>query len=118
MTRTRTPGIRLDRNGGLIIDKEHRRIPIYFRLGRTNQEEAEQRLSAEIHRVDALLQGNANRRPAFATADQHAARDPADPLPNHLGRTGPALCEATGPPREDGAFRRQYGTAREQRLRT
>jgi integrase len=66
MTRTRTPGIRLDRNGGLIIDKEHRRIPIYFRLGRTNQEEAEQRLSAEIHRVDALLQGNANRRPTFA----------------------------------------------------
>ena len=33
MASTRTPGIRLDRNGGLIIDKEHRGIPIYVRLG-------------------------------------------------------------------------------------
>jgi hypothetical protein len=75
MARTRTPGIRLDRNGGLIIDKEHRGIPIYFRLGVTTQEEAEQRLTAETHRVDALLQGNANRRPTFADC---AARYLAD----------------------------------------
>jgi len=75
MARTRTPGIRLDRNGGLIIDKEHRGIPMYLRLGRTSQEEAEQRLAAETIRVDALLQGNANRRPTFADC---AARYLAD----------------------------------------
>jgi hypothetical protein len=33
MARTRTPGIRVDQNGGLIVDKEHRGIPIYIRLG-------------------------------------------------------------------------------------
>ena len=66
MARTRTPGIRLDHSGGLIIDKEHRGIPIYFRLGRASQEEAEQRLTAEVHGVDVLLQGKANRRPTFA----------------------------------------------------
>ena len=75
MARTRTPGIRLDRNGGSIIDKEHRGIPIYVRLARTSQEQAEQRLTAEIHRIDALLQGNANRRPTFADC---AARYLAD----------------------------------------
>jgi hypothetical protein len=66
MARTRMPGIRVDRNGGLIIDKEHRGIPIYVRLGATSQEEAEQRLAAEIDRVDALLQRNVHRRPTFA----------------------------------------------------
>lgn len=75
MARTRTPGIRLDRNGSLVIDKEHRGIPIYLRLGRTSQEEAEQRLAAETVRVDALLQRNANRRPTFADC---AARYLAD----------------------------------------
>ena len=33
MARTRTPGIRTDRNGGLLIDKEHHGIPIYVLLG-------------------------------------------------------------------------------------
>jgi hypothetical protein len=66
MARTRTLGIRVDRNGGLIIDKEHRGMPIYVRLGVTSQEEAEQRLAAEIDRVDALLERNANPRPTFA----------------------------------------------------
>lgn len=66
MASTRTPGIRMDRNGGLIIDKEHRGIPIYVRLGMTSQEEAEQRLAVEIDRVEAMLQRNANRRPTFA----------------------------------------------------
>ncbi len=59
MARTRTPGIRLDRNGGLIIDTEHRGIPIYVRLGALTQEQAEQRLAEEVDRVDALLQHNA-----------------------------------------------------------
>ena len=66
MARTRTPGIRVDRNGGLIVDKEHRGIPIYIRLGPLSQEQAEQRLIEEIDRVNALLQCNANRRPTFA----------------------------------------------------
>src|SRR2546427_8255181 len=66
MARTRTPGIRVDRNGGLIVDKEHHGIPIYVRLGLIGQEQAEQRLAEEIDRVDALLQCNANRRPTFA----------------------------------------------------
>src|SRR2546425_7112127 len=66
MARTRTPGIRIDRNGGLIIDKEHRGIPIYIRLGLLSQQQAEQRLTEEIERVNALLQSNANRRPTFA----------------------------------------------------
>jgi chorismate mutase len=66
MARTRTPGIRVDRNGGLIIDKEHCGIPIYVRLGVTSQEEAEQRLAKEIDRLDARLQHNATRRASFA----------------------------------------------------
>jgi integrase len=66
MARTRTPGIRVDQNGGLIVDKEHRGIPIYIRLGLLSQEQAEQRLIEEIDRVNALLQCNANRRPTFA----------------------------------------------------
>lgn len=66
MARTRTPGIRIDRNGGLLIDKEHHGIPIYVRLGLIAQEQAEQRLAEEIDRVEALLRRNANRRPTFA----------------------------------------------------
>jgi integrase len=65
MACTRTPGIRIDRNGGFIIDKEHRGIPIYIRLGAITQEQAEQRLAEEVDRVDALLQRNADRRPTF-----------------------------------------------------
>src|SRR5262245_52674299 len=79
MARTRTPGIRVDRNGGLIIDKEHRGIPIYVRLGAATQEEAEERLAAEIDRVDTLLERNANRRPTFAEC---AARYLADSQKN------------------------------------
>ena len=51
---------------GLIIDKEHLGIPIYVRLGVISQEQAEQWLAAEIDRVDALLERNANRCPTFA----------------------------------------------------
>ena len=52
MARTRMPGIRVDRNGGIIIDKEHRGIPTYVRLGITSQAQPEQRLAHEIDRVD------------------------------------------------------------------
>ena len=66
MARTRTPGIRIDRHGRLIIDKEHRGVGIYLRLGPTSQEHAEQRLADEIARVNAELQRNANPPPRFA----------------------------------------------------
>lgn len=36
MARTRTPGIRIDRNDRRIIDKEHRGAGIYLRLGHSS----------------------------------------------------------------------------------
>ena len=66
MARTRTPGIRIDRNGQRIIDKEHRGVGIYVRLGQTSQESAEHRLADEIAKVDAALERDANPRPRFA----------------------------------------------------
>ena len=48
MARTRTPGIRVDRDGRRIIDKDYRGVAIYLRLGSVGQERAEQRLADEI----------------------------------------------------------------------
>jgi len=66
MARTRTPGIRIDRNGRRIIDKEHHGVEIYVRLGSIHQEHAEQRLADEMARVDLDLKHKANPRPLFA----------------------------------------------------
>jgi integrase len=66
MARPRTPGIRMDRNGGRIIDKEHRGKGIYLRLGPISQEHAEQRLADEIARANAELERNASPRRRFA----------------------------------------------------
>ena len=55
MPSTRTPGIRADRDGKLIIDKEHRGIPIFVRLGDVDQEYAERRLAREIRVVSERL---------------------------------------------------------------
>ena len=66
MARTRTPGIRVDRDGRRIIDKNHRGVAIYLRLGRISQEHAEQTLADEIARVNAELERNAHPRPRFA----------------------------------------------------
>ena len=66
MACTRTPGIRMDRNGGRIIDKEHCGKGIYVRLGPISQEHAEQRLADEIARMNAELERNASPRPRFA----------------------------------------------------
>ena len=66
MARTRTPGIRIDRNGRRIIDKEHHGVEIYIRLGPIRQEHAEQRLANEMARVDLDLKHKANPRPRFA----------------------------------------------------
>jgi integrase len=63
---TRRPGIRIDRNGRRIIDKEHRGVGIYVRLGPISQEHAEQKLADEIAKVDAELeQRKACRTPRF-----------------------------------------------------
>src|SRR6266851_8452500 len=61
MARTRTPVIRIGRDGQRIIDKEHRGVGIYLRLGPASQEWAEQRLADEIAKVDADLERDAIR---------------------------------------------------------
>jgi integrase len=66
MARTRTAGIRVDRDGRCIIDKDHRGVAIYLRLGAISQEHAEQRLADEIARVNAELERNARPRRLFA----------------------------------------------------
>jgi integrase len=66
MARTRTPGVRVERDGQRIIDKEHRGVGIYLRLGPITQEDAEQRLADEIARVNAELERKANPRPRLA----------------------------------------------------
>ena len=66
MARTRTPGIRVDRDGRCIIDKDHRGVAIYLRLGPISQEHAERRLADEIARVNAEFERNAHPRPRFA----------------------------------------------------
>ncbi len=55
MARTRTAGIRIDSDGRRIIDKEHRGVGIYLRLGPISQEDAEQQLANEVARIDAEL---------------------------------------------------------------
>ena len=67
MSSTRTPGIRIDnRTNCLIIDKEHRGIPIYVRLGVTDQDSAERRLSEEVRCVNEMLALRSSRRAIFA----------------------------------------------------
>ena len=67
MSSTRTPGIRIDnRTNCLIIDKEHRGIPIYVRLGVTDQDSAERRLSEEVRCVNEMLALRSSRRATFA----------------------------------------------------
>lgn len=65
MACTRTPGIRIDRNGRRIIDKEHRGVGIYVRLGSIGQEHAEQRLAHEMAQVDLELLCKAHPRARF-----------------------------------------------------
>src|SRR6266852_1945267 len=65
MARSRTAGIRIDSDGRRIIDKEHRGVGIYLRLGPISQEDAEQQLANEVARVDAELRHNANHRHRF-----------------------------------------------------
>lgn len=65
MARTRTPGITADAHGNLTLNKEYRRVRLFFRLGQLPQEEAEARLAAEIARLERDWQRRAS--PRFAT---------------------------------------------------
>lgn len=65
MARTRTAGIRIDSDGRRIIDKEHRGVGIYLRLGPISQEDVEQQLTSEVDRLDAELRYNANHHHRF-----------------------------------------------------
>ena len=83
MSSTRTPGIRIDnRTNCLIIDKEHRGIPIYVRLGVTDRDSAERRLSEEVRCVDEMLALRASRRNGM----------PARPVPRSATRSDAAGC--------------------------
>jgi integrase len=67
MPSTQTPGITVNAAGERIIDKEHRGVRIYVRLGPVGEEEAQQRLAAELERVEVELLRKA-ARPRFADA--------------------------------------------------
>jgi len=67
MSCTRILGITVNAAGQRIMDKEHRGIRIYARLGTVSEEDAQQRLIAEMERVDRELQRKA-ARPRFADA--------------------------------------------------
>ena len=67
MPRTTTPGITVNAEGHLIIDKEHRGVRIFVRLGPVSEEEGQQRLAAEMERVEVELKRRA-ARPRFADA--------------------------------------------------
>jgi hypothetical protein len=66
MAATRTQGITVDTNGNFTIDKEHRGMRIFLRLGPLSQEDAEHRLHAEITRVESELEHKAASHPRFA----------------------------------------------------
>ena len=78
MPTTRTPGITVDAAGHRIIDKEHRGVRIYVRLGAVSQEDAEHRLEAEVARVESELQRKANARPRFSDAAKRYLEESRD----------------------------------------
>jgi len=65
MPSTETPGITVNAAGERTIDKEHRGVRIYARLGAVSKEEAQRRLAAEVARVESELY---KARPTFANA--------------------------------------------------
>ena len=65
MTCTAIPGITHDRYGRSTIDKEHRGVGIFVRLGRISEEDAKRRLGIEIAWVESELQLKADARPRF-----------------------------------------------------
>ena len=72
-----TPGITVDGDGRRVLDKEHRGVRIYARLGRVNQAAAERRLETEIQRVESQITRRSNcppgsRMPRQGTSSGHA----------------------------------------------
>ncbi|CAG0957991.1 hypothetical protein ANRL3_00680 [Anaerolineae bacterium] len=66
MAGVNTPGIRANRNGQQVVDKAHRGVRIYARLGCASQAQAEEYLTLKIERVDRELDRKANARLRFA----------------------------------------------------
>jgi len=60
---TRTAGITVDVRGNRLINKQHRGIRIFLRLGVVGQENAEERLRTEVERMD--LDRDSGARPLF-----------------------------------------------------
>lgn len=65
MAGVNTPGIRANRSGQQVVDKAHRGVRIYARLGCATQAQAEEYLALEIERVDRELDRKANARLRF-----------------------------------------------------
>lgn len=66
MAKTRTSGIKLEKDGSRTIDKIFRGERIHVRLGKVSQEEAEQRLGDEIRQREHQQHRRANTRTVFA----------------------------------------------------
>ena len=69
MARTRTPGITVDFNGDVAINKEVRGKRLFVRLGQMSQEDAEARLQKELERLDVELERSTH---AYQRVDQPA----------------------------------------------
>lgn len=63
MATTRTPGITVDASGNRIINKEHRGVRLFVRLGPVSQDLAETRMRGEIQRLDSERDRIAHARP-------------------------------------------------------
>jgi len=61
MPSTRTPGITVSAAGHRTIDKEHRGVRIYIRLGGVTERDAQQRLATEMERIEAEQRRKAAR---------------------------------------------------------
>jgi len=67
MAATGTPDITLARDGRFFIDKRYRGIRIGMRADATSIDQVEQRLDAEMRRIDIELARAQRRRPCFAS---------------------------------------------------
>jgi integrase len=65
MASTQIAGITINAAGHCVIDRKHRGVRIYVRLGAVSEREAAQRLVAEIERVEAELEHRAHARQRF-----------------------------------------------------
>lgn len=65
MAKTRTPGMTVRADGRRFIDKRYLGIRIGLRVGAATQEQAEERLRAELARVQCDVAQKAHARPNF-----------------------------------------------------